>query len=127
LARIYGTGFSRGGELGPTDCHTATRIGLAGIKGKGHEAEAHLAAVTGMSVREVEQHISSAFSVWQARSAVSWTLDLSMLTDAGVEVLSPPEATQRVQAAAETLNSPRPADGDQSGGGLPARAETRHL
>ena len=67
-----------------TDCHTATHIGLAGIKGKG------LAAVTGMSAHEVKRHVSSAFSVWEARSAVNWTLDLSILTDAGVTVLTRP-------------------------------------
>lgn len=92
-----------------TDCHTATHIGLAGIRGRGEEAAAHLAAVTGMSTREVEQHIDAAFRLWEARSTMTWTLDLSMLTDAGITVQPPPEAAQRVRAAVEGLDAVRPA------------------
>lgn len=86
-----------------TDCHTATHIGLAGINGKGDIARAHLAVVTRMSAREVEEHIGSAFEIWQARSAVSWTLDLSMLTDAGITLRRPPEVARRPEVAARTL------------------------
>jgi Domain of unknown function (DUF5710) len=100
-----------------TDCHTATHIGLAGIKGRGQAAEEHLAAVTGMSPREVEQHVRSAFGVWRARSAVTWTLDLSMLTDAGIRVLTPPEATRRAQVAADTLTTTRRDPGPRFEGG----------
>lgn len=86
-----------------TDCHTATHIGLAGLKGKGAEAEAHLATVTGMSAREVERHVADAFSEWRGRSAMQWALDLSILTDAGITLRTPPGPAQRRQAAADGL------------------------
>lgn len=86
-----------------TDCHTATHIGLAGLQGNGQAAEAHLAAVTGLSPRDVERHVNDAFSVWRARSAVNWTLDLSILIEAGITLRRPPTAAERARTPFDEL------------------------
>lgn len=78
-----------------TPCHTATHFGLAQLKGKGAEAKTHLRAVTGMSDEGAEAHIRAAFSLWEARSRESWSLDLSILLSAGVRLIPPPRASAR--------------------------------
>lgn len=93
-----------------TDCHTATHFGLAGIKGKGEEAFAHLRTVTGMSEDEADDHISAAFDVWKQRSLRQWTLDLTMLTSVGIAITAPPGAAARVAAAEDSLRTARAAD-----------------
>lgn len=45
---------------------------------------AHLVKVTQMSRAEARRHIDMAFTLWKLRSATTWTLDLSILTDAGI-------------------------------------------
>lgn len=86
-----------------TDCHTTTHFGLAQAKGLGQEAYEHLKRVTGMPDAQARVHVSSAFRLWRERSRHQWTLDLSMLKDAGVTVIEPPDARERERAAAEQL------------------------
>ncbi|MYV47897.1 DUF5710 domain-containing protein [Streptomyces sp. SID2888] len=90
-----------------TDCHTVTHYGYAQVRGLESKAFAHLVKVTGMSHTEARSHIRYAFNVWDARSARSWTLDLSMLTDAGVTLQRPPRAGERRGVAAATLAAER--------------------
>lgn len=86
-----------------TDCHTTTHFGLAQVKGVDSRAFAHLREVTGMSEREAEQHIDEAFALWHYRSQYTWTLDLSMLTKAGITLKQPPSAGERPSIAADRL------------------------
>ncbi|WP_017594916.1 DUF5710 domain-containing protein [Nocardiopsis potens] len=86
-----------------TPCHTVTHFGLAQVRGRAAEALAHLREVTGMTDAQAREHVDDAFTVWEARSALAWTLDLSMLTSAGVEVSPPPEALARAEAARTEL------------------------
>ncbi|MEU6757764.1 hypothetical protein [Streptomyces sp. NPDC046685] len=69
-----------------------------------------------MSHAEARSHIRYAFNVWEARSVRAWTLDLSILTDAGVTLQRPPRAGERRGVAAATLAAergiPRPATAD---------------
>jgi hypothetical protein len=76
-----------------THCHTATHFGLARLKGKSGQAMAHLEAVTGMTHAQAVEHIDQAFTLWQSRSAVTWTLDLSMITKAGITIREPEPAS----------------------------------
>jgi hypothetical protein len=85
-----------------TDCHRTTHFGLAEVQGKRELAITHLRTVTGMTSAQAEQHVRSAFGTWRRRSARSWTLDLSILTDADLTIVRPPSAAQRVAIAAET-------------------------
>jgi hypothetical protein len=72
-------------------CHEVKHIGLAGVKGRGAQAAAHLAEVNGWSKAETEAQIASAFVAWRRRNKVKWTLDLSILSEYGVE---PPSAKE---------------------------------
>jgi hypothetical protein len=46
-------------------------------------------AVTGMSRREADDHVENAFAVWETRSLHDWTLDISMITSAGIVAVPP--------------------------------------
>ncbi|SDC52621.1 hypothetical protein [Actinokineospora iranica] len=70
------------------DCHRATHFGLAGLRG---HADAAL-------------RVEAAFAVWSRRSAKTWALDLTMLTDAGVTLTPPPDAADRVDIARARLD-----------------------
>jgi len=86
-----------------TDCHTATHYGLAELKGNATAARTHLQTVTGLTSHEIADHIDAAFSTWRARSASAWTLDLRILTNAGITLAPPPNAPGRVTAADDAL------------------------
>ncbi|MEU0689844.1 DUF5710 domain-containing protein [Streptomyces uncialis] len=96
-----------------TDCHTVTHYGYAQVRGLESKAFAHLTKVTGMDGPSARRHIDAAFALWQRRSAITWKLDLSILTDAGVTLKQPPGANARPRVAAATLAAehrvPRPA------------------
>lgn len=93
-----------------TDCHTVTHFGLAQVRGLAGRAFAHLREVTGMTEAQARRHVDEAFAVWEARSRVAWTLDLSMLTDAGVRLAPPPRAVERAAVAARQWGEERGAD-----------------
>jgi Domain of unknown function (DUF5710) len=86
-----------------TGCHSATHMGLAGLKGIAAEAKAHLAAVNRWTPDQVEEHISAAFALFHQRSRDEWSLDLRILESAGVRVTPPPAPRRRVAIAGETL------------------------
>ena len=88
-----------------TDCHTVTHFGYAQVRGLGARAFAHLREVTGMTEAQARRHVEDAFAVWEARSRVVWTLDLSMLTDAGIRLTPPPEAVERAAVAERRLRA----------------------
>jgi hypothetical protein len=67
-------------------CHNATHIGRAGMIGRGREAEEHLSKVTGCNEIEVKKHIGEAFNIWRQRNEISWTLDLSLLSNSGIRI-----------------------------------------
>lgn len=93
-----------------TDCHTVTHFGLAQVRGLAGRAFAHLREVTGMTEAQARRHVDEAFAVWEARSRVAWTLDLSMLTAAGVRLAPPPRAVERAAVATRQLGEERGAD-----------------
>jgi hypothetical protein len=88
-------------------CHLTTHLGYANVTGRADQALAHLRAVTGMTDAEVSRHVRAANDLWTTRSARVWTLDLSMLTDAGVTVARPEKAADRPAAAARALRRER--------------------
>ncbi|MGO4630388.1 DUF5710 domain-containing protein [Streptomyces sp. 2RAF24] len=90
-----------------TDCHTVTHNGYAQVRGLEAKAFAHLVKVTGMSRAEARRHIDMAFTVWDVRSATTWTLDLSILTDPGITLKRPPSAAERPGVATTTLAAER--------------------
>jgi hypothetical protein len=71
-------------------CHTATHMGMAGVRGVQDLAFGHLMAVTGMTEEQAEEHVDEAFARWTQRSRIAWHVDLSMITAAGLRLREPP-------------------------------------
>ena len=86
-----------------TDCHQATHFGFAQVHGRGEKALKHLMKVTGLDRDVAKEHVTIAFDVWDKRNRTAWTLDLSMLNDAGIEIEPPPSARDRQDAPEWTL------------------------
>lgn len=86
-----------------TDCHTTTHFGLARITGKSSEAFKHLCTVTKWPVTQADQHIDAAFALWKTRSTITWELDLSILSEAGIALTKTPPATERADLAGKIL------------------------
>ena len=86
-----------------SDCHGATHFGYAQVKGTADAAFAHLREVTGMSIEQARTHIRKAFHLWERRSARDWTLDLSLIINAGITLARPPAAQRRAGIAATEL------------------------
>lgn len=87
-----------------TDCHHVTHYGYASqVLGLEPHVFAHLVKVTTMTPAQAREHIDAAFTLWRRRSAMTWTLDLSILTSAGVTLATPPTAGERDRIAGSTL------------------------
>jgi hypothetical protein len=66
-------------------CHEVKHIGLAGIKGRGEIAAAHLAEVNHWTAQVTARYIDQAFAVWRERSDRTWSLDVSALAAYGID------------------------------------------
>jgi hypothetical protein len=60
-------------------CHECKHIGYANIQGRGEITAAHIAKVNDWSPAQAEIYIDKCFEIWQSRSLVEWTLDISYL------------------------------------------------
>ncbi|MEU0543869.1 UvrD-helicase domain-containing protein [Nocardia sp. NPDC005978] len=88
-----------------TDCHQTTHFGFAQVSGRASHAFDHLRSVTGMSEAQARQHVAEAFALWQVRSVREWTLDLTILTDAGIGLAEPPSPAHRAAIAEQRLTT----------------------
>jgi hypothetical protein len=72
-------------------CHWVTHFERTMLQGDaaGQAAIDHLQAVTGMIDLEAELHIRDAFDLWARRSEVSWRVDLSLISAAGIRLREP--------------------------------------
>lgn len=86
-----------------SDCHLSTHLGFANVTGRTAQALAHLRKVTGMTEAQLSRHVHHAETAWTNRSRRTWTLDLSMLTEAGVTLARPEAAADRPSAARHGL------------------------
>lgn len=60
-------------------CHECKHIGYATIQGRGDIAATHIAKVNNWSPAQADLYIKKCFEIWQARSLVEWTLNISYL------------------------------------------------
>ena len=67
-------------------CHEVKHIGLASARGRTDVALTHLAVVNGWTMPEAIAHVVAAKQRWEQRSAYEWVLDLSALSEHGVDV-----------------------------------------
>ena len=106
-----------------TRCHEATHFGYAIVNGRDRRAAAQLMSVNRWTKKVADRHIDEAFAEWEQRNAHDWTLDLSMLTGAGVALAEPPQAEQRRDVAARTLRSSPSCQAAEPPAAKPARSE----
>ncbi|MCZ1012273.1 DUF5710 domain-containing protein [Streptomyces lydicus] len=115
-----------------TPCHNAThfeRVRKYGGNRKEHTARAHLAMVSGMTDEAVDQHIRSASLLRVQRSRQNWTLDLSILTNAGLDPQPPPPSGKPSRAPQQERHTgspgPRKIRIPQPGGSVRRRGRRR--
>ena len=68
-------------------CHSLTHYGLAGRRQVQKFAEKHLMTVNGWTEEQVSEHCNEQMSLWRERSKYHWKLDVSLITDSGLEVV----------------------------------------
>lgn len=68
------------------DCHQVKHFGLAQVMGKREQAFKHLMNINQVTKREAEKYIKQAFETWEKRSQKTWTLDISILSEYGIDV-----------------------------------------
>ena len=90
-------------------CHLVTHFGYANVTGRTDEAFAHLCRVNDWDQSRAYAHVYASENLWTERSARVWTLDLTMLTDAGVTLARPEPAVDRAAAAERELHNVRAA------------------
>jgi len=74
-------------------CHQVKHFGLAQIQGKDQEALEHLMNVNTWTREQAQAHVHEAFSVWQHRSALTWTLNIERTLKWVEEKLEIPRAS----------------------------------
>ena len=68
------------------NCHMVKHFGFAQIQGKGTQALRHLMKVNELTRKKAEQYVEQSFKVWKERSAQDWTLDISILSEYGIDI-----------------------------------------
>jgi hypothetical protein len=64
-------------------CYTTTRLLDKGL------ALEHLMEINGLDREDAKQHIYEAFDTWKSRSEIKWTVDMSLITNSGLQLGSP--------------------------------------
>ena len=74
--------------LCPT-CHSIKHLGKASIDGKMEETLKQLAFVNSWTEEQCEEHADKAFQIWEERSEMTWTIDLSFLQEHEIKFVEP--------------------------------------
>lgn len=67
-------------------CHQVKHFGLAQLRGKEKQAVAHMMKVNGWTDEQAREHIREATELWNERSALQWSLDMTWLSSVGVAI-----------------------------------------
>lgn len=86
-------------------CHSATHYGLAELRGDGERAFEQLRSVNCWTESQTRQHIIDAFTQWESRNAIAWTLDLALLADAGFSIIRNDSSAERAQHAERNMTT----------------------
>lgn len=68
------------------DCHMVKHFGLAQVKGNGELALRHFMKINSLKLQDAELYIKESFQNWDRRSKKKWSLDLSILSQYGIDV-----------------------------------------
>lgn len=67
------------------DCHQVKHFGLAQVNGKGEIALKHLMKINEWTETRAERYVKAAFELWAERSKKKWKLDISHLSEYGID------------------------------------------
>lgn len=70
------------------NCHMVKHIGFAKIQGSFNKAVRHFMRVNSLGKDKAVKLIEDSFKIWEKRSKKKWTLDLSHLSEYGLDVES---------------------------------------
>jgi hypothetical protein len=62
-------------------CHKAKHIGLAMVNGEAEAVKKHILKVNNWKMEDLDKYINEAFYLFDKRSSIKWTLDLSYIKD----------------------------------------------
>jgi len=61
-------------------CHMVKHYGFHQMQGRGKIAKLHMASINNWTTNQVDEHIQSAFKLWEQRNKINWKLDTSYIT-----------------------------------------------
>jgi len=67
-------------------CHQVKHFGLAQVMGKREQALKHFMKINKLTEWDAEKEIEHAFKVWKQRSVKEWKLDISHLSEYGIDI-----------------------------------------
>lgn len=68
------------------DCHMVKHYGLAKVQKRDEHAFRHFMKVNKLTPDRARLHLNKAFRTWAERSQVEWTVDISHLSEYGIDV-----------------------------------------
>lgn len=79
-------------------CHQSTHMGLAGLRGKDEEAMTHLQKVKNITQSEACKERNESGILHRIMSQHEWKLDISLITNNGIETVTPDVVNKRIIA-----------------------------
>lgn len=79
------------------DCHRATHIGMANIRGEYKHAFQHLKTIRNETDEQTRDHIDTAYKIWESRNIHNWNLDMSLITDNGIKIIDIPKINSNIK------------------------------
>jgi hypothetical protein len=67
-------------------CHQVKHFGFARMQGREEQALKHLMKINKITKKEAEEHITNSFQQWAGRSKHHWKLDISHLSEYGIDI-----------------------------------------
>lgn len=67
-------------------CHMVKHIGLAQLRGVGEKAIKHFMKINNLKKKDAQKYIAEAFKIWSKRSNENWILDISHLSEYGIDI-----------------------------------------
>lgn len=68
------------------DCHMVKHYGLAGVMGRDEYALRHFTKVNKLTPAQARMHLHKAFVLYNERSQHHWKIDISLLTEYGINI-----------------------------------------
>ena len=75
-------------------CHGATHMGFSKMRGKGDNMQLHLKKCRHFTDEQLAEHLKEASKLWKMRNKIKWTLDLSLMTNNGIELVKNERAAE---------------------------------